>query len=179
MAEVVDVLQVPAFLARQTDLIGKIAETGAVVNIKKPQYLSPEQMINIVEKFLHFGNDKLMICERGSCFGYDNLIVDLLGFDVMKNLTGGIPLIFDVTHSLQRREVGSAASGGRRRQIMGLAKAGIAAGVAGLFVETHPTPNEAKCDGPCALPLDQVEHFLTDLKNIDQLIKSQKNLKIE
>lgn len=179
VAEVVDVLQVPAFLARQTDLIGKIAETGAVVNIKKPQYLSPEQMINIVEKFLHFGNDKLMICERGSCFGYDNLIVDLLGFDVMKNLTGGIPLIFDVTHSLQKREVGSTASGGRRRQIMGLAKAGIAAGVAGLFVETHPNPNKAKCDGPCALPLDQVEHFLTDLKNIDQLIKSQKNLKIE
>ena len=179
VAEIADVLQVPAFLARQTDLIEAIAKSNRVVNIKKPQYLSPEQMINIVDKFRYFGNEKLLVCERGTCFGYDNLVVDILGFDTMKLITGGLPLIFDVTHSLQKRDVMSSASGGRRKQIMNLARAGVSAGIAGLFVEAHPNPDQAKCDGPCALPLDQLEQFLTNLKEIDNLVKSQNDLQID
>ena len=178
-AAVCDIIQLPAFLARQTDLIEAIAKSNRVVNIKKPQYLSPEQMINIVDKFRYFGNEKLLVCERGTCFGYDNLVVDILGFDTMKLITGGLPLIFDVTHSLQKRDVMSSASGGRRKQIMNLARAGVSAGIAGLFVEAHPNPDQAKCDGPCALPLDQLEQFLTNLKEIDNLVKSQNDLQID
>jgi 2-dehydro-3-deoxyphosphooctonate aldolase (KDO 8-P synthase) len=136
-------------------------------------------MINIVDKFRYFGNEKLLVCERGTCFGYDNLVVDILGFDTMKLITGGLPLIFDVTHSLQKRDVMSSASGGRRKQIMNLARAGVSAGIAGLFVEAHPNPDQAKCDGPCALPLDQLEQFLTNLKEIDNLVKSQNDLQID
>ena len=171
-AEVIDVLQLPAFLARQTDLVVAIAKTGRVVNIKKPQFLSPSQMANICEKFREAGNDQLILCDRGTCFGYDNLVVDMLGFSVMKNTTGNAPVIFDVTHSLQQRESGAAASGGRRAQVAELARAGLAVGLAGLFLEAHPNPDKALCDGPSALPLDQLEPFLAQMKAIDDLVKS-------
>lgn len=172
VAEVADVLQLPAFLARQTDLVVALAKTGKVVNIKKPQFLSPSQVLNIVEKFKEAGNDRIILCDRGTCFGYDNLVVDMLGFSVMKKVTGGLPVIFDVTHALQQREAGAAASGGRRAQVAELARAGMALGLAGLFLEAHPDPANAKCDGPSALPLDQLEPFLTQLKALDDLVKS-------
>ena len=178
VAEVCDILQLPAFLARQTDLVDAMARTGAAINIKKPQFLSPAQMANVVEKFREFGNDRLMVCERGSNFGYDNLVVDMLGFEVMSRVTTGCPLIFDVTHSLQRRDPGEAASGGRRDQVLKLAKAGAAVGIAGLFLEAHPNPDEALCDGPSALPLAQLEPFLEQVKAVDALVKSQPELTI-
>ncbi|WP_407951206.1 3-deoxy-8-phosphooctulonate synthase [Parachitinimonas caeni] len=179
VAEVVDVLQLPAFLARQTDLVVALAKTGRVINIKKPQFLSPSQMINIVEKFREAGNAQLILCDRGSCFGYDNLVVDMLGFGVMKKTCHNLPLIFDVTHSLQQRESGAAASGGRREQVAELARSGMALGLAGLFLEAHPNPAEAKCDGPSALPLHQLEPFLAQLKAVDALVKSFPPLQIE
>ena len=178
VAEICDILQLPAFLARQTDLVEAMARTGAAINIKKPQFLSPEQMANVVEKFRECGNDRLMVCERGSNFGYDNLVVDMLGFEVMREATGGCPLIFDVTHSLQRRDPGEAASGGRRDQVLKLAKAGAAVGISGLFLEAHPNPDEALCDGPSALPLAQLEPFLEQVKAVDALVKSQPELTI-
>lgn len=178
VAEVCDVIQLPAFLARQTDLVRAMAETGAVINVKKPQFLSPSQMGNIVEKFRECGNDQVMLCERGSTFGYDNLVVDMLGFRTMKEVSGGLPLIFDVTHALQCRDPMGAASGGRRHQVMELARAGMAVGLAGLFLEAHPDPDKAKCDGPSALPLDVLEPFLAQVKAIDELIKSQPQLNI-
>ena len=176
VAEVCDILQLPAFLARQTDLVEAMARTGAAINIKKPQFLSPEQMANVVEKFRECGNDQLMVCERGSNFGYDNLVVDMLAFEVMSQATSGCPLIFDVTHSLQRRDPGEAASGGRRDQVLKLAKAGVAVGIAGLFLEAHPKPDEALCDGPSALPLAKLEPFLEQIKAVDALVKSQPEL---
>jgi 2-dehydro-3-deoxyphosphooctonate aldolase (KDO 8-P synthase) len=172
VAEVVDVLQLPAFLARQTDLVVALAKTGRVINIKKPQFLSPSQMLNICEKFKEAGNDQLILCDRGTCLGYDNLVVDMLGFSVMKKSTGDLPVIFDVTHSLQQREAGAAASGGRREQVAELARAGLAVGLAGLFLEAHPNPAQARCDGPSALPLDQLEPFLAQMKALDDLVKS-------
>ena len=170
-AEVCDIIQLPAFLARQTDLVEAMARTGAVINIKKPQFLSPSQMANVVEKFRECGNERLLICERGSSFGYDNLVVDMLGFGVMKRCCNDLPLIFDVTHALQCRDPGGAASGGRRSQVLELARAGMAVGLAGLFLESHPDPDQARCDGPSALPLDQLEPFLSQLKSVDQLVK--------
>ena len=178
VAEVCDILQLPAFLARQTDLVAAMARTGAAINIKKPQFSSPEQMANVVEKFRECGNDQLMVCERGSNFGYDNLVVDMLGFEVMREATAGCPLIFDVTHSLQRRDPGEAVSDGRRDQVLKLAKAGAAVGIAGLFLEAHPNPDEALCDGPSALPLAQLEPFLEQVKAVDALVKSQPELTI-
>ena len=178
VAEICDILQLPAFLARQTDLVEAMARTGAAINVKKPQFLSPEQMANVVEKFRECGNDQLMVCERGSNFGYDNLVVDMLGFEVMSQATSGCPLIFDVTHSLQRRDPGEAASGGRRDQVLKLAKAGVAVGIAGLFLEAHPNPDEALCDGPSALPLAKLEPFLEQVKAVDALVKSQPELTI-
>ena len=177
-AKVADVIQLPAFLARQTDLVAAMAATGAVINIKKPQFLSPEQMRNIVDKFRECGNEQLLLCERGSTFGYDNLVVDMLGFGVMKRTCDDLPLIFDVTHALQCRDPGGAASGGRRSQVVDLAKAGMALGLAGLFLE-DPDPNQARCDGPSALPLDLLEPFLTQIKEVDALVKSQSHLNIE
>ena len=171
-AEVIDVLQLPAFLARQTDLVVALAKTGRVINIKKPQFLSPSQMANICEKFREAGNDQLILCERGACFGYDNLVVDMLGFSVMKDTTGNAPVIFDVTHSLQQRASGAAASGGRRAQVAELARSGLALGLGGLFLEAHPDPDKALCDGPSALPLAQLEPFLAQMKAIDDLVKS-------
>ena len=178
VAEVCDVIQLPAFLARQTDLVKAMAETGAVINVKKPQFLSPSQMGNIVDKFRECGNEKIMLCERGACMGYDNLVVDMLGFRTMKEVSGGLPLIFDVTHALQCRDPGGDASGGRRHQVAELGRAGIAVGVAGLFLEAHPHPDRAKCDGPSALSLDKLEPFLTQMKAFDDLIKSQPDLQI-
>ena len=179
VAEVVDVLQLPAFLARQTDLVVALAKTGRVINIKKPQFLSPGQMQNIVEKFKEAGNEKLILCDRGTCMGYDNLVVDMLGFGVMKKTTGNLPVIFDVTHALQQREAGAAASGGRRAQVGDLARAGMAVGLAGLFLEAHPDPAQAKCDGPSALPLEQLEPFLAQIKAVDELVKSFAPLAIQ
>lgn len=170
-AEVCDILQLPAFLARQTDLVAAMAATGRVINIKKPQFLSPSQMANVAEKFRECGNDRLLLCERGSNFGYDNLVVDMLGFGVMKRACGDIPLIFDVTHALQCRDPGGAASGGRRHQVAELARAGVAVGLAGLFLEAHPDPDKALCDGPSALPLDLLEPFLAQVKAVDSLVK--------
>ena len=178
VAEVCDVLQLPAFLARQTDLVQAMAETGAVINVKKPQFLSPGQMGNIVDKFRECGNDQIMLCERGTCMGYDNLVVDMLGFRTMKDVSGGLPLIFDVTHALQCRDPLGAASGGRRHQVAELGRAGIAVGIAGLFLEAHPDPDQARCDGPSALPLDKLEPFLAQMKAFDDLIKSQSDLGI-
>ncbi len=172
VAEVVDVIQLPAFLARQTDLVEAMARTGAVINVKKPQFLSPGQMGNIVEKIAECGNDKVILCDRGTNFGYDNLVVDMLGFGVMKKVSKGCPVIFDVTHSLQCRDPFGAASGGRRAQVTELARSGMAIGLAGLFLEAHPDPNSAKCDGPSALPLSTLEVFISQMKAIDDLVKS-------
>jgi len=177
-AQVCDVLQLPAFLARQTDLVQAMAATGRVINVKKPQFLSPSQMKNIVEKFKEAGNGQIILCERGSSFGYDNLVVDMLGFGVMKKDNPATPVIFDVTHALQTRAAGSAASGGRRAQALELALSGMAAGLAGLFLEAHPDPDRAKCDGPSALPLDKLEPFLTRVKAVDDLVKSFPPLEI-
>ena len=179
VASVVDIIQLPAFLARQTDLVRAMAETGAAINIKKPQFLSPEQMSNIVHKFRECGNDRLILCERGSNFGYDNLVVDMLGFRVMRKMTGDVPVIFDVTHALQRRDPGDAASGGRRGQVAELARAGMATGLAGLFLESHPDPDKALCDGPSALPLKQLRPFLEQVKAIDDLVKGLPQLEIK
>ncbi|WP_207781259.1 3-deoxy-8-phosphooctulonate synthase [Cupriavidus alkaliphilus] len=179
VAEVVDVLQLPAFLARQTDLVVALAKTGKPINIKKPQFLSPTQVVNIVEKFKEAGNDQLILCDRGTCFGYDNLVVDMLGFGVMKRVTNDMPIIFDVTHALQQRDPSGAASGGRRQQVVELARSGMAVGLAGLFLEAHPDPANAKCDGPSALPLDKLEPFLTQVKAVDDLVKSFAPLHIE
>ena len=178
VAEVCDVIQLPAFLARQTDLVAAMAATDAVINIKKPQFLSPGQMANIVDKFRECGNQNVMLCERGTCMGYDNLVVDMLGFRTMKEVSGGLPLIFDVTHALQCRDPLGAASGGRRHQVAELGRAGIAVGIAGLFLEAHPNPDQAKCDGPSALPLDKLEPFLIQMKAFDDLVKSQPDLGI-
>ena len=172
VAQVADVLQLPAFLARQTDLVVAMAKTGKTINIKKPQFLSPEQMANIIEKFTEAGNRQLLLCDRGTCFGYDNLIVDMLGFGVMKRISNNLPVIFDVTHALQQRDPSSNASGGRRAQVGDLARAGMATGLAGLFLEAHPDPDQALCDGPSALPLAQLKPFLTQMKAIDDLVKS-------
>ncbi len=179
VAEVCDIIQLPAFLARQTDLVAAMAATGAAINIKKPQFLSPEQMANIVQKFAECGNERVMLCERGSNFGYDNLVVDMLGFRVQKEVSGGAPLIFDATHALQCRDPGSAASGGRRRQVAELSRAGLAVGLAGLFIEAHPDPDQALCDGPSALPLAMVEPFLAQMKSLDDWVKAQTELVID
>ncbi len=178
-AEVCDIIQLPAFLARQTDLVAAMAATGAVINIKKPQFLSPSQMANIVEKFSECGNERVMICERGSNFGYDNLVVDMLGFGLMKKVCNDVPLIFDVTHALQCRDPMGAASGGRRSQVAELGRAGMALGLAGLFLECHPDPDRAKCDGPSALPLAQLEPFLVQMKAVDDLVKNFPPLHID
>jgi len=170
VAEVVDVIQLPAFLSRQTDLVDAMAKTGAVINIKKAQFLAPQEMSHILNKFQEAGNDKLILCERGSSFGYNNLVVDMLGMDTMKQT--GFPVIFDVTHALQQPGGRSDSAGGRRAQVMALAKSGMALGLGGLFLESHPDPQNARCDGPCALPLDKLEPFLRQLKQIDELVKS-------
>ncbi len=178
-AEVCDIIQLPAFLARQTDLVAAMAATGAVINVKKPQFLSPSQMNNVIQKIHEGGNDRVLLCERGSNFGYDNLVVDMLGFGVMKQACDGVPLIFDVTHALQCRDAMGAASGGRRQQLPELGRAGMAVGLAGLFLEAHPDPDNAKCDGPSALPLQQLEPFLKQMKAVDEVVKNLPALQID
>ncbi len=170
VAEVCDIIQLPAFLSRQTDLVVAMAKTGAVINIKKAQFLAPQEMKHILTKCEEAGNDQLILCERGSSFGYNNLVVDMLGFDIMKRMQ--YPVIFDVTHALQMPGGRADSAGGRRAQVTDLAKAGLSQGLAGLFLEAHPDPEKAKCDGPCALRLDKLEPFLTQLKQLDELIKN-------
>lgn len=171
VAEVCDILQLPAFLSRQTDLVVALAKTGAVINVKKAQFLAPQEMKHIQNKLLEAGNDKVIFCERGTSFGYNNLVVDFLGFDVMKNETKA-PLVFDVTHSLQIPGGLSASAGGRRASVTQLALAGVSQGIAGLFLEAHPEPEKAKCDGPCALRLSALPDFLKQIQSIDCLVKS-------
>jgi len=179
VAEVVDVIQIPAFLARQTDLVTAVAETKRPINIKKPQFMSPTQIRNVVKKCVESGNGQVLLCERGASFGYDNLVVDMLGFRQMAEATDGCPIIFDVTHSLQCRDSLDEASGGRRKQIVDLARAGMAVGLAGLFIEAHPDPERARCDGPSALPLALLEPFLVQIKALDDLVKSMAPLVID
>jgi 2-dehydro-3-deoxyphosphooctonate aldolase (KDO 8-P synthase) len=174
VAEVCDILQVPAFLSRQTDLVTAIARTGRVVHVKKAQFLAPEEMRHILTKCAEAGNERVLLCERGTAFGYHNLVVDFLGFRTMKQL--GAPLLFDVTHALQLPGGGKDAAGGRREGALSLARAGVAQGIAGLFLETHPDPDKARCDGPSALPLDRVEPFLEQLLALDALVKGQPDL---
>ncbi|MEN9465271.1 MAG: hypothetical protein RL217_1452 [Pseudomonadota bacterium] len=169
VAEVVDILQLPAFLARQTDLVVAMAKTGAAINVKKPQFLAPHEMRHIITKFAEAGNERVMLCERGSSFGYNNLVVDMLGMDDMKPMA---PVIFDATHALQRPGGRTDSAGGRRQQSFELARSGMALGIAGLFLEAHPNPAEAKCDGPCALPLDKLEAYLEQMLAVDTLVKS-------
>lgn len=167
-AEVADIIQLPAFLARQTDLVTAIARTGTVVNVKKPQFLSPAEMRHIVDKFREAGNDKILLCERGTSFGYNNLVVDMLGVDEMKAIA---PVIFDVTHALQRPGGRADSADGRGPQASPLARAGLAVGIAGLFVEAHPDPSKALCDGPSALPLSRLRDFLAQAKVVDEAVK--------
>ncbi len=168
VSEVVDVIQLPAFLARQTDLVVAMAKTGAIVNVKKPQFLAPPEMKHIINKFLEAGNANVLLCERGSSFGYNNLVVDMLGMDDMKAMA---PVIFDATHALQRPGGRADSADGRRAQAAQLARCGMALGIAGLFIEAHPDPNVAKCDGPCALPLNKLEPYLKQMKAVDELVK--------
>jgi len=168
-AEVADILQLPAFLARQTDLVVAIARTGAVINIKKPQFVAPEEMRHIMNKCREAGNDRVLLCERGSSFGYNNLVVDMLGMDLMKSMG---PVVFDATHALQRPGGRADSAGGRRAQAAALARSGIALGIAGLFLEAHPDPDKALCDGPCALPLDALQPYLEQMLAIDRVVKS-------
>lgn len=169
VAEVADIIQLPAFLARQTDLVVAMARTGAVINIKKPQFLAPHEMTHIIRKFAEAGNEQIILCERGSSFGYNNLVVDMLGMDIMKPMA---PVVFDVTHALQKPGGRSDSSDGRRAQVAALARSGMALGIAGLFLEAHPDPDKAKCDGPCALPLHALELFLAQVKAIDEVAKA-------
>ena len=169
-AEVCEVIQLPAFLSRQTDLVVAMAKTGAVINVKKAQFLAPQEMQHILTKCAEAGNDQVILCERGSSFGYNNLVVDMLGFGIMKALN--VPVIFDVTHALQKPGGRLDSADGRRAQVTELARAGMAVGLAGLFLEAHPDPNQARCDGPSALPLAKLEPFLEQMKAIDGLVKT-------
>lgn len=168
VAEVADVIQLPAFLARQTDLVVAMAETGAVINVKKPQFLAPHEMRHIIKKLGEAGNENVILCERGSCFGYNNLVVDMLGMEAMKEYA---PVIFDATHALQMPGGRETSADGRRAKAAQLARSGMALGLAGLFIEAHPNPDEAKCDGPCALPLSKLEPYLAQMKAMDELVK--------
>ena len=176
VSEVCEVIQIPAFLARQTDLVNAAAKTKSIIQFKKPQFLSAPEMSNIVEKCSSAGNENITLCERGNSFGYNNLVVDTLNFQILKGLLK--PVIFDVTHSLQLPGGLGSATGGRREYLLSLAKAGISQSIAGLFLEAHPDPDQAKCDGPCALPLSVLEEFLTQIKDLDNFIKDQSDLEI-
>lgn len=172
IAKIADIIQIPAFLARQTDLIKSAAQTNKIINIKKPQFISPEQIYYIVEKIVQSGNSKIILCERGTAFGYNNLIVDMLGLDTMKKISGGYPVMLDITHALQMRENFSPISHGKISQIHVLARSGVAVGISGILIETHPDPKKAQCDGPCALPLKDLEFLLKEVKHIDDATKS-------
>jgi 2-dehydro-3-deoxyphosphooctonate aldolase (KDO 8-P synthase) len=168
-AEVADIIQLPAFLARQTDLVVAMGKTGAAINVKKPQFLAPQEMTHIIRKLAEAGNERVILCERGSCFGYNNLVVDMLGMDQMRSMA---PVVFDATHALQKPGGRSDSADGRRGQAAALARSGMALGIAGLFLEAHPDPAKALCDGPCALPLAALEDYLHQIQAIDRLVKS-------
>ena len=168
-AEVLDVIQIPAFLSRQTDLIKAACETEKVINVKKAQFLSPAQMMNIIEKCNHFGNENILLCERGSIFGYDNLIVDFLGIDEIKKFA---PTILDITHSLQLPGGKGKSADGRSSKAKVLGTAAAAIGLAGFFIEVHPNPENALCDGASATRLSEFESLLLELKKFDELSKS-------
>lgn len=176
VAEVCDIIQLPAFLSRQTDLVVAMAKTGAAINIKKAQFLAPQEMKHILRKCEEAGNSRLILCERGSSFGYNNLVVDMLGFGIMKRFE--YPVFFDVTHALQMPGGRADSAGGRRQQVVELGRAGMSQGLAGLFLEAHPDPDNARCDGPCALPLDKLEPFLAQMQAIDSLVKGFPELEI-
>ena len=176
VSEICEVIQIPAFLARQTDLVNAAASTKSIIQFKKPQFLSAPEMKNVVEKCAAAGNSNILLCERGNSYGYNNLVVDTLNFQILKKLM--TPVIFDVTHSLQLPGGLGGSTDGRREYVLSLAKAGISQSIAGLFLEAHPNPDEAKCDGPCALPLSMLEEFLTQIKELDDFIKQQENLDI-
>ena len=169
VAQVVDVLQTPAFLCRQTNFIHRVAAAGVPVNIKKGQFLSPWEMKNVVDKARATGNLQIMVCERGASFGYNNLVSDMRSLAVMRET--GCPVVFDATHSVQLPGGQGTTSGGQREFVPVLARAAIAVGVAGLFMETHPDPEKALSDGPNAWPLGQIERLLTTLKDIDTIAK--------
>jgi 2-dehydro-3-deoxyphosphooctonate aldolase (KDO 8-P synthase) len=170
VAAVVDVLQTPAFLCRQTNFILNVARQGKPVNIKKGQFLSPWEMQNVVEKARSTGNTGVMVCERGFSFGYNNLVADMRSLAIMRE--SGCPVVFDATHSVQLPGGQGSASGGQREFIPVLARAAVAAGVAGLFMETHPDPSKALSDGPNAWPLGRMEHLLTTLVELDRAVKA-------
>ena len=176
-AEVIDVLQLPAFLCRQTDRVVALAETGRPVNVKKAQFLAAHEMGHIIKKFEEAGNDKVLLCERGSSFGYNNLVVDPLNFGIMKRT--GCPVVFDITHSLQIPGGRNDSADGRRQAVFELMLAGMSQGIGGLFLESHPDPAQAKCDGPCALPLDKLEDFLAQAKAMDDLVKKLPPISID
>ena len=176
VSDVCEVIQIPAFLARQTDLVDAAAKTNSIIQFKKPQFLSAPEMSNVVEKCIAAGNENVTLCERGNSFGYNNLVVDTLNFQILKKISK--PIIFDVTHSLQLPGGLGSATGGRREYVLSLAKAGISQSIAGLFLEAHPDPDKAKCDGPCALPISVLDEFLKQVKDLDDFIKSQDDLEI-
>ena len=176
VSDVCEVIQIPAFLARQTDLVNAAAKTNSIIQFKKPQFLSAPEMSNVVEKCIAAGNENVTLCERGNSFGYNNLVVDTLNFQILKKISK--PIIFDVTHSLQLPGGLGSATGGRREYVLSLAKAGISQSIAGLFLEAHPDPDKAKCDGPCALPISVLDEFLKQVKDLDDFIKNQDDLEI-
>ena len=171
VSNVSDVIQIPAFLCRQTDLVTAAANTQRIIQFKKPQFLSAIEMKNVIEKCIQAGNKNIILCERGNSYGYNNLVVDMLNFQIMKDL--GVPVIFDATHSLQLPGGLGNAAGGRREYLLPLAKAGISQGIAGLFIEAHPDPDAAKCDGPCAISTDDIPNVLDKLSKLDEFVKSQ------
>ena len=171
VAEICDIIQIPAFLCRQTDLVTAAAQTNKIIQFKKPQFLSAPEMKNVIEKCKEAGNSQIILCERGNSFGYNNLVVDMLNFQIMKNLN--VPVIFDATHSLQLPGGLGNAAGGRREFLLPLAKAGLSQGIAGLFLEAHPNPDEAKCDGPCAIAADAIYSVISQLSALDTFIKQQ------
>ena len=176
VSEICEVIQIPDFLARQTDLVSAAAKTNSIIQFKKPQFLSAQEMTNVVEKCTKAGNENITLCERGNSFGYNNLVVDTLNFQILKKLLK--PVIFDVTHSLQLPGGLGKSTDGRREYVLSLAKAGISQSIAGLFLEAHPNPDQAKCDGPCALPLSSLEEFLKQIKDLDDCVKNQKDIEI-
>ncbi|HET6587696.1 MAG TPA: 3-deoxy-8-phosphooctulonate synthase [Oleiagrimonas sp.] len=169
VADVVDVLQTPAFLCRQTDFIQRVAATGKPVNIKKGQFLAPEDMVNVVDKARATGNEQLMVCERGASFGYHNLVSDMRSLAIMRDT--GCPVVFDATHSVQLPGGKGTSSGGQREFVPVLARAAVAVGVAGLFAETHPDPEKALSDGPNAWPLGKMQALLETLLELDHVAK--------
>ena len=171
VAEVSDVIQIPAFLCRQTDLVVAAAKTKKIIQFKKPQFLSATEMKNVIEKCSQAGNSKIILCERGNSFGYNNLIVDMINFQIMKDLN--VPVIFDATHSLQLPGGLGHAADGRREYLLPLAKAGLSQCIAGLFIEAHPDPDNAKCDGPCAISSDEIPKVVSQLAALDDFIKNQ------